>query len=73
MTTNQILMYGNAMEPLVVAELEKQMQSLPSELVQSINISEAIAYALNRLPLYIVPPRKDGIGNSNALKKPLLI
>ena len=50
MTTNQILMYGNAMEPLVVAELEKQMQSLPSELAESINLSEAIAYALNRLP-----------------------
>lgn len=50
MTTNRILMYGNAMEPLVVAELEKQMQSLPSELAESINLSEAIAYALNRLP-----------------------
>jgi Late competence development protein ComFB len=50
MTNNCILTYGNAMEPLVIAELEKQIQNLSPELVQSINLAEAVAYALNRLP-----------------------
>ena len=42
--------YLNAMEPLAIAEIERQMKSMPREAVQRINITEAIAYTLNRLP-----------------------
>lgn len=46
----EISNYGNAMEPLVIEELEVQLQKLPVEAVEKINKNEAIAYALNRLP-----------------------
>ena len=42
--------YFNAMEPLAVAEIDRQLQRLPIEVTNSINKGEAIAYALNRLP-----------------------
>jgi hypothetical protein len=43
-------LYCNALEPLVAEEVHRQLQSLPSRLVQYIKPAEAIAYALNRLP-----------------------
>lgn len=46
----QVTPYRNAIEPLVVEEIERQIQRLPSEVAESINQSDAIAYALNRLP-----------------------
>lgn len=42
--------YDNAMEPLVIEELEVQLQKLPVEEAEKINKKEAIAFALNRLP-----------------------
>lgn len=42
--------YRNAMETLAVEEIERQLQDLPIEVVNSINKADAIAYALNRLP-----------------------
>ena len=44
------LSYCNAMEPLVAAEIEHQLQRLPEHLASAIDRSQAICYALNRLP-----------------------
>ena len=38
------------MEPLVAVEIERQLQRLPEGLASAIDCSEAICYALNRLP-----------------------
>ena len=46
----EISNYRNAMEPLVIEELEFQLQNLPVEAAEKINKTEAIAYALNRVP-----------------------
>lgn len=45
-----VLQYRNAMEPLAAEEVERQLQKLPVNVIQSINKADAIAYALNRLP-----------------------
>ena len=42
--------YRNVMESLVVEEVEKQLQRLPSKVSSYVNKAEVIAYALNRLP-----------------------
>lgn len=42
--------YLNAMEPLAIAEIQRQMKFMPREVVETINITDAIAYTLNRLP-----------------------
>ncbi len=42
--------YGNAMEPLVVEQIRRKIQELPGDEAATINQTEAIAYALNRLP-----------------------
>mgnify|MGYP006302417565 CR=1 FL=1 len=42
--------FKNAMEPLVIAEIDRQLTNFPLEVVQSINKTDAIAYTLNRLP-----------------------
>ena len=42
--------YLNAMEPLALAEIQRQIKSMPREVVETINVTEAIAYTLNRLP-----------------------
>lgn len=42
--------YRNVMEPLVVAEANAQLQQLSPKVVQYINQTEVIAFALNRLP-----------------------
>lgn len=49
----RVLRYRNAMDPLVIEEIESQWQNLGIELGEFINKADAIAYALNRLlPLY---------------------
>ena len=48
----------NAMEILVVEEVEQQMQALPSRIAEYVNPVEVAAYALNRLPgLYATSQR----------------
>jgi hypothetical protein len=48
----------NAMEILVVEEVEQQIRSLPSKIAKYIKPSEVTAYALNRLPgLYATSKR----------------
>ncbi|MBR8827925.1 MAG: late competence development ComFB family protein [Gomphosphaeria aponina SAG 52.96 = DSM 107014] len=42
--------HQNAMELLVIEEIEKQMKDYPLELIHQINKIEVAAYALNRLP-----------------------
>ncbi len=42
--------YRNAMESLVVEELERQVQRLPQKQLAYLNTAEVVAYALNRLP-----------------------
>ena len=42
--------YRNAMEPLAIEEIERQMQQLHPDVASLINKADAIAYALNRLP-----------------------
>lgn len=42
--------YHNAIEPLVAAEVERQLKRLPPNLLAYINPAQVMAYALNRLP-----------------------
>lgn len=42
--------YRNAMEPLAIAEVQRQLQQLPPDVSRTVDVGEAIAYALNRLP-----------------------
>jgi len=42
--------YRNAMEPLVIEEVDHQLKQLPSKMAQYMNRTDVIAYALNRLP-----------------------
>lgn len=42
--------YLNVMEVLVAEEVDKQQKQLPRKIAHYVNKSEAIAYALNRLP-----------------------
>lgn len=46
----QISPYRNALEPLVAEEIQRQLHRLPSHIVQYINPTQILAYALNRLP-----------------------
>ncbi|MCA1993633.1 MAG: late competence development ComFB family protein [Coleofasciculus sp. S288] len=50
-SSNQFVPYFNVMEPLVVQEVQRQLQHLPSQLVKYLNPAEVTAYALNRLPV----------------------
>jgi Late competence development protein ComFB len=43
-------LYLNALEPLVVEAVKKQLENLPPDRVAHINPAQAVAYALNRLP-----------------------
>ncbi|MBW4493004.1 MAG: late competence development ComFB family protein [Oscillatoria princeps RMCB-10] len=45
-----VTVYRNALEPAVVREVHRQLQTLPPRLVSYINPAQVIAYALNRLP-----------------------
>lgn len=47
---HKIPIYRNAIEPLVVEEVELQLQHLPPQVLKYINPAQVIAYALNRLP-----------------------
>lgn len=42
--------YLNAIEPLVIAEVEKQLKRLPPHLLKYIHPEQIVAYSLNRLP-----------------------
>ncbi|NJR68095.1 MAG: late competence development ComFB family protein [Synechococcales cyanobacterium CRU_2_2] len=42
--------YRNAMEPLVVQEVQRQMQQLAPSALRHVNADDVIAYALNSLP-----------------------
>ncbi|MGA9382029.1 MAG: late competence development ComFB family protein, partial [Phormidium sp.] len=46
----QNFVYRNAIEPLVIAEVEQQLQLLSPHILQYINSAQIVAYALNRLP-----------------------
>jgi hypothetical protein len=48
--TNTKLVYLNAIEPMVIEEVEHQLQQLPSQMLKYIDPAQVIAYALNRLP-----------------------
>ncbi|NJR52367.1 MAG: late competence development ComFB family protein [Leptolyngbyaceae cyanobacterium CSU_1_3] len=50
MQSNHAVSYRNAMESLVVEEVDRQLQRLPARLVEYLSTPEVIAYALNRLP-----------------------
>lgn len=50
MESKSPLTYRNAMEFLVIEEVNKQFATLPPKLAQYLNQEEVIAYALNRLP-----------------------
>ncbi len=47
-------LYRNALEPLVIQEVNRQVERLPAKLLKCVGIekikAQAIAYALNRLP-----------------------
>jgi len=51
---NPVPLYRNALEPLVVQEVDRQVDCLPAKLLKYIEVekikAQAIAYALNRLP-----------------------
>lgn len=46
----QTIIYRNAIEPIVIQEVEQQLQRLSPNILQYINSAQIIAYALNRLP-----------------------
>lgn len=48
--TNKSLIYCNAIEPMVVQEVEDQLRQLPPKMLKYIDPIQVIAYALNRLP-----------------------
>lgn len=47
---DQVPLYRNALEPLVINEVTRQLELLSPKLVKYINPEQVIAYALNRLP-----------------------
>lgn len=46
----QTIVYRNAIEPIVIQEVEQQLERLSPSILQYINSAQIIAYALNRLP-----------------------
>ena len=44
------LVYRNAIEPMVVQEVEHQLRQLPPKMLKYVDPIQVIAYALNRLP-----------------------
>ena len=58
MQLEENVIYSNAMEPLVIQEVERQLAQLSPQLVAYIHPAQVIAYALNRLPaLYATSER----------------
>lgn len=51
---NPVPLYRNAVEPLVIQEVDRQVDCLPPKLLKCVDLdqikAQAIAYALNRLP-----------------------
>lgn len=48
--SNKSLVYRNAIEPIVVQEVEYQLRHLSPKILKYIDPVQVIAYALNRLP-----------------------
>jgi hypothetical protein len=48
MQSNRAVSYRNAMESLVVEEVDRQLQRLPARLVEYLSTPEVIAYALKK-------------------------
>lgn len=48
--TSKSLIYRNAIEPMVVQEVEHQLRHLSPKMLKYIDPVQVIAYALNRLP-----------------------
>lgn len=46
----QLIPYLNALEPIVVEEVQGKIQNLPCGLAHYLNSSQAVAFALNQLP-----------------------
>lgn len=46
----QSIVYRNAIEPIVIQEVEQQLEKLSPNVIRYINSAQIIAYALNRLP-----------------------
>jgi signal transduction histidine kinase len=46
----QLIPYFNALEPIVVEEVQNQLQKLPSGIGHYINSAQVVAFALNQLP-----------------------
>jgi len=46
----QTIVYRNAIEPIVIQEVEEQLQKLSPNILEYINSAQIVAYALNRLP-----------------------
>ncbi|MFB2937898.1 late competence development ComFB family protein [Aerosakkonemataceae cyanobacterium BLCC-F154] len=46
----QNIVYRNAIEPLVIQEVEQQLEKLSPNILQYVNSAQIVAYALNRLP-----------------------
>ncbi|GGA17031.1 late competence development ComFB family protein [Okeania sp. KiyG1] len=61
--------FRNAMEPLTILEIEKQLQKLPPEIVDSINKADVTAYSLNRLPPMYFTTQKGKIWQQQRSQK----
>jgi hypothetical protein len=48
--TSKKLVYYNAIEPMVVEEVERQLNKLSPKMLKYVDPAQVIAYALNRLP-----------------------
>lgn len=46
----QLIPYVNALEPIIVEEVQSQLQNLSSAMIPYLNSSQAVAFALNQLP-----------------------
>ena len=46
----QLIPYVNALEPIIVEEVQLQLQNLPCAMIPYLNSSQAVAFALNQLP-----------------------
>lgn len=46
----QLIPYVNALEPIIMEEVQSQLQNLPCAMVPYLNSSQVVAFALNQLP-----------------------
>ncbi|NEO58530.1 MAG: late competence development ComFB family protein [Okeania sp. SIO3B5] len=61
--------FRNAMECLIILEIEKQLKKLPREIVDSINKADVTAYSLNRLPPMYFTTQKGKIWQQRRSQK----